>query len=182
VEAYLMDARVYRDGKPTSFRLELFVSDSLIGIGGRGYLGKGALKGVLTRDSLIMYFPTSREYVREARDSLLTSAACSLGLGLLDIERWLKALPEDRSAAPATVVTEMGNREAHCSLTWPECDWKLVLDYQLRDDAWRIKQIEFDDGGKTRFKAETRVHKRHATVDASRFEVIIPGDARSLGD
>ena len=76
-EAYLFDAQLKRDGKPTSFRLDLYQLDTLIGIGGRGYLGKGALKGYMSADSLKVYFPASNEYVLEAITDLMNSFECT---------------------------------------------------------------------------------------------------------
>jgi len=181
VEAFLFDATVFRDGKPTSLRLELFRSDTMIAVSGKGYLGKGALKGVITPDSVILYFPTSREYIREERRSFLSSAACPVGLGALDLHRIFRRLPDEMALHPAELkVIDSGKKKRRFNISWPVCDWSLELEYKKRKPGWRPQKFEFDDGASTRAKGEVRVFRPRAKVRLKRFHVDIPADATPL--
>ncbi len=93
VEAYLFDAKLRRDNKPTSVRLEFFHTDSVIAFAGRGYLGKGALKGRLTEDSLEVYFPTTDEFVKEAAADLMSSFDCAGDIGSFNLMALFNSLP-----------------------------------------------------------------------------------------
>lgn len=177
VEAYLLDTRIYRQGKPTSVRLELYRTDSAIALAGRGYLGKGALKGVITRDSVIIYFPSTNEFIQASRSEFLNSATCAGGFERLHIENLLTALPSDSQLAPAAINGGVDGNHADYKIIWPDCDWRLDLRYRERDHLWRIDRVEFEDGADIRFKAETRTIKSSAEVDRDKFRVNIPADA-----
>ncbi|HOP07164.1 MAG TPA: hypothetical protein PLF13_07735 [candidate division Zixibacteria bacterium] len=177
VEAYLFDARIYRQGKPTSVRLEMYRTDSMIALAGRGYLGKGALKGLITRDSVVIYFPSTNEYIRSGRNEFLSSASCTGGFERLHLENLLTNLPNEEQLAPAAMDGSVDNDRAEYSIIWPDCDWHLDLRYRERDHNWRIDRVDFDDGADIRFKAETRTIKTNTEVDRERFQVEIPVDA-----
>lgn len=178
VEAFLFDARIYRDGKPTSIRLHVYRTDSIIALGGRGYLGKGALKGIMTNDSVIIYFPASNEYLRDSRSSFFNQSACPSGAVTFDFQRLLTTLPDETFLFPAAVSeTESKKKRRKYSIIWPDCDWKIDLVYQKKDIGWRPKKIDYTNGNDIRFTAETRVFKPRAKVSLSKFRVIIPADA-----
>ncbi|MCK4632010.1 MAG: hypothetical protein KAT79_02000 [candidate division Zixibacteria bacterium] len=181
VEAYLFDARVHRDGKPTSFRLEIFQdrSDrSRLALGGRGYLGKGALKGWMRSDSLKIFFPSTREYVYEAVTDIFGSFNCvalNLDHGL---ERYFTEPPEVGGESGLTVeLLQEKKKFREYVIHQPGCAWQLTLRYDLQKNGWRVKRFEFDDGDKFRLTGKRREYKARAMVWPSKFIVPIPAGA-----
>jgi hypothetical protein len=178
VDAYLFDARLHRDGQPTSFRLQLFQREAEISMSGRGYLGKGALKGRLTQDSLIAYFPSTNEFVRDATADLFVTDACPDGIPAPHLHVVLSALP-DSSVFPAAVISveEEDEKRYACVITWPQCDWSLQLEYDLRDQGWRLKRLDFETGEDSRFTLKRRAYKPQTKVKRSKIDFRIPDRA-----
>jgi hypothetical protein len=175
VEAYLFDARLRRQGKPTSFRLEVFRTDSVAGFGGRAYLGRGALKGRLTDDSLEVYFPSSNEYVYESVDNLFRSADCphlATGLNLLDA---FTSLPDSLDhVGSLEVVSDYSDEDRpEFVLKATNCPWKMELIYDRREGGWHIREFRFDNGGEVTLKASRRTYK-DARAPLSKFAVPVP--------
>lgn len=173
VEAYLFDARLHRQNKPTSVRLEFYHTDSVIAIAGRGYLGKGALRGRLTADSLEVYFPTTDEYVRETVATVLGSIDCAEQLPEMSLLALFNKLPD--SALDAHALNIMANhddkRHPEYFITAEGCPWQIHLVYALQDEGWRIREFHFDDGKGTTLKGKRRTYKREAKVKANKFYV-----------
>ena len=182
VDAYLFDARIWRDGKPTSVRLELYETDSLIGFTGRGYLGKGALRGQVTADTILAYFPSSNEYLFEPVTRLFNTAACSVAVNPPDMFKLLSALPEP-GAFPGAVTNrhEQGDKERSYSVAWANCPWHMDLDYDFRDDRWRIVEFRFRTDEANRIVARRRVFERQTTINYSRFDPAIDTKATRIG-
>ncbi|MFH1372624.1 MAG: hypothetical protein ABII79_02365 [bacterium] len=178
-ESWLFDARLKRKGKPTSFRLEVFRTDSVIALGGRAYLGKGALKGRLTADSLEVYFPSSKEYVYESIVDLFSRAKCPAVSGGLDFLKLLVVLP-DSSEIPAdlSVIADYArpkNPSFHISA--PDCPWQLHLVYDRQSTGWRLSEFHFDDGGDVTLKGNRRRYKTAAQVPTDKFRLTLPEGA-----
>lgn len=178
-EAWLFDARVWRDNKPTSFRLEVYRTDSVTALSGRGYLGKGAMKGRINNDRLYVYFPRSNEYLDEPAGSLLDAMGCSNGSPQVDMLALLTDVPDS--------VDGLKNVEVTASYLDPDnptfvlyargCSWQLDLSYDLRKVGWRLKAFEFDSGDGVRLKATRRTLKQRAKVPVKRFQTMHPSDA-----
>jgi len=180
--AYLFDARIRRHGKPTSFRLEVYQTDSLLALAGRGYLGKGALKGWLTNDSIKVFFPSTDEYLYEAVDALFASSRCapeSAGPGLL---AYFQSLPVASEPAEALVVlpVDKDDNEARFVVYREGCAWQLEILYDLKDEGWRVKDFEFSDGDETTLRARRREYKPQAKVAAGKFDIDIQSSARRI--
>jgi len=173
VEAYLYDVRIRRDGKLTSLRLELFQTDSVVAMGGRGYLGKGALKGRLTSDSVEVYFPSRREYLYEAVRDLLFASSCTHGIPQLDFPALLRSLPTDEDFGAELVVRRSDSDDEHPRfiLTWADCTWEMELTYDERDSGWRLDEVKFDGGAEISFTAKRRAHKPSTTVGRKKFDL-----------
>ncbi len=178
-EAFLFDTRLKRKGKPTSFRLEVFRTDSVVALGGRAYLGKGALKGRLTADSLEVYFPSSKEYVYESIADLFSRAMCPAVSGGLDFLKLLVALP-DSTATPngLNIVADYTRpKRPSFQISAPGCSWQLHLTYDRQSTGWRLSDFHFDDGGDVTLKGKRRRYKAAARVPAGKFRVTIPDGA-----
>lgn len=181
VEAFLFDSRIRRDGKPTSFRLELFRTDSIIALSGRGYLGKGALRGRMTADSLEIYFPASNEYLYESLGDIANSSSCPEGLRGLDFLGLLTTLPtNDHIASGVAIECDSSKTERrHFTLTWVDRHWEMKLEYDRREIGWRLLKLSFVDD-KTSFKTTRRSMKRRAEINQNRFRVFVPEDALKI--
>jgi|GEM_PF-459506 len=178
-EAYTFNSRLKRDGKPTTVKLELYHADTVIGLAGRAYLGKGALKGRLTGDSMVVYFPASNEYVREAISDLAARGECPIPLTQLHLLELFRQTPDSIDLPPeVSVVGNYQDQDRPFFLIFAEgCAWQVELEYQRRDEGWRPRRFEFDDGDRISFKAELERFRGDAWVATGRFEPVIPGDA-----
>jgi len=183
-EAYSFNARLWRDGKPTTFKLELYQTDSLIGLSGRGYLGKGALRGWIRSDSIMVYFPTTNELLYESLDALVAASSCPLSLASLDLIAFMSRPPDSIALAKGLKVNSDYESEDRARFDVqsiePGCSWKLALVYRHRDLGWRIDEFDFDDGSGTRLKGSCELYRARAGVPLSRFEPRSRPDARRI--
>jgi len=179
VEASLFDARLYKDNKPTSFRLEVFQTDTLLGVAGRGYLGKGAFKGWMRQDSLMIYFPTAKEYLYEATADLLRSEGCMSDIFGLDLLSCFRERPQNDGYGDNLVImpVEKEKKKAQYVIYQKDCPWQLVIFYDLRKKGWRIKKFEFTNGDDFTLKGQRREYKPNARVKLKRFRLEIPPGA-----
>jgi len=173
-EAYSFNARLWRDGKPTTFKLELYQTDSLIGLSGRGYLGKGALRGWVRSDSIKVYFPSTNELLYESLDALVGASSCPLPLASLDLLALMSKPPDSIALEEGLLVDsdyDAGDR-ARFEIQSSEagCIWKLALVYRRRDLGWRIDEFDFDNGRGTRLKGSCEQYRARAGVQVSRIE------------
>jgi len=183
-DAYLFDTKTYREGKLTSVRLEVFWTDSVIALGGRAYLGKGALKGRLTRDSLTIYFPTRKEYLDKPIHEALASSDCPFSLGALDVLDLFGSVPDSNSfEGDISLVSDYRKTDRPVfTISKDGCDWRLKLEYDYKSGTPRIRQFEFENGERFRLKANRREFKSNRRVKASKFDVHIPSQAVKITD
>jgi hypothetical protein len=180
VEAYLFDARLKRDGKPTSVRLRLLDRGNLMALGGRGYLGKGALKGWLSEDSISVYFPSTNEYLYESINSLIDSSVCEEFTGELNLYRYFKTLPDSIPGHSNLLINlvKAQKKKREYQISQPGCSWRIDLTYdQIDKNRWRIKRFFFDNGQGTTLKGKRREYKARAKVRESYFTTPIPPGA-----
>lgn len=175
-EAYLFDAKIRREGKVNSFRLEVFQTDSLLGLGGRAYLGKGALKGRLSADSLWLYFPAQREYVRDEVAVFFKGQKCPLALTGVNVLDIFKKRPDSIALEEGIKVNAdlYDEERPHFRITSADCPWQIDLFYDLEETGWRIKEFTFSDGETLTIKATCREYKATARVKIEKFQVVIP--------
>ena len=176
VEASLFDARLYKDNKPTSFRLEVFQTDTLLGVAGRGYLGKGAFKGWMRQDSLMIYFPTTKEYLYEATVDLLRNDSCVSDIFGLDLLNCFREFPQNDGFNEDLVIlpVEKEKKKAQYVIYQKNCPWQLEILYDLRKKGWRIKNFDFSNGDNFTLKGKRREYKPNARVKLKRFLLDIP--------
>ncbi len=176
VEAYLFDAKIRRDGKPTSFRLEMFQTDSVIALGGRGYLGKGALKGRLTADSLEVYFPSTDEYVYEPVTGLLASFDCLGELPPVNLVSLFSSLPDSViDDINARVISDYSKpKRPKFRISFHQCPWEISLTYDRQGENWRVRRFSYSDGDKFSLKATRREYRHRVRVKASKFTIAVP--------
>jgi hypothetical protein len=171
---------VYRhDGKPRSFRLNLYVADSLIGLSGRGYLGKGALKGRLTADSLIVYFPASDEYLRESVAELIGESSCTFQMFGERMLEFFQVLPDQLSSNGdfSIISSWKDDKRPVFIVSADSCTWQLELEYDWQATGWRLRRFDFSDGNGKELRGKRRTYKNDRSVKPARFEVLIPEEA-----
>ncbi|MDX9858989.1 MAG: hypothetical protein RBT76_14480 [candidate division Zixibacteria bacterium] len=179
-EAYLFDTEIeYRD-KYSSVRLELYAADSIVGVAGRSYLGKGALDGWLTRDSVLILFPSSGEYVEEAVPDLIGAIECTNGtVAQIDLLTLLYEQPSRSNVGTGISITpDSANQDRPCySLSMPGCLWRIDLCYDRREIGWRIREFSYTNGDNLSISARRREYKAEVTAGPDKFAVTIPPDA-----
>ncbi len=178
-DAYLFDAQLRRGGKPTSFRLEVLHTDSVAVLAGRAYLGKGALRGRLTKDSLSLYIPSTHEYIDESLHNLLKSAECSAAEITLDFLSLLTTLPDAQHyTAGINVLPDYSDtKRPTFVITSGGCLWKLELAYDQSETIWRLHKLFFTDGKDVAVNATRRQCKPGANVSADKLRFAVPEDA-----
>lgn len=179
VEAFLFDAKLRRDGKPTSLRLEMYQAGSVIGLNGRGYLGKTGLKGTLTADSLVLYFPTTDEFVAEGTADLLASLPCEIEGGSLNLFALFTNLPDSLSLDSQIRIESnySKSKRPQFVLSIPDCLWEIRLMYDRKKQGWRLREFEYQNGKNTSFRATRREYRHRAKVRNSRLKLTIPASA-----
>jgi hypothetical protein len=179
VEAYLFDAVIRHDGKPTTIRLELFDADSVMALSGRAYLGKGALRGRMTSDSLIVYFPTSDEYVQDEIVNMLHELSCKVDISRFNILRLFKNLPDSITMDQNLKITSdySDKKQPLFIITAESCAWQMSLNYRQTNIGWRIQKIDYFDGVHTYLTADCREFRENQKIPKQRFLVTIPSAA-----
>ena len=181
-EAYLFDVKLNRDGKLTSFRLEIYQTDSITAFSGRGYLGKGALKGILDNDSILVYFPVSNEFLYESTASLLDIKDCVNDLDNLNLISFLKNPPDEKivNSNIEIISSFEATNEPQYTLYNPECSWQIEINYEDINSEWLIKSFLITDGFENTIKSTRRTYKKNAKIPYKRFVIHIPEKAERI--
>lgn len=182
VEAYLFDVKLRRQGKPTTLRLDLYQTDSVIAMFGRGYFNKGAFRGRLTKDSMLVYFPSTKEYLQESMESLFQSFDCEKELIAVQLLGYFSSPPDSGHISQDLNVEKIKQegKRRQLKVTSANCPWQLLLGYQMKEKGWRIEEFEFDDGESVTLKGSQRRYKESTSVPASRMNLAIPTNFNRL--
>ena len=181
-EAFRFNSRVYRDGKPTTFRTEIYLTERVIGLAGTGYFGKGAFRGRITTDSALLYFPHSNEYVQETVEDLLFSASCVGVMPQLELRSLLTRLPTELELGLGAVVEpgDAGKNRRTYTVRWIDCPWRFDLTYDLRKPGWRLRDLRFDDGSAFELALHYDRYKPRAEVKLRKLRPRVPRNAVRL--
>jgi len=183
-DAFLYDVKIYRGGKKNSVRLDVYRKDDRLAVFARGYLGKGVLKGLVSPDSVIIYFPTENEYYAGKLSDLIDkSCAEKSSLERMVIDFFVKRPVElDYSMADfyVTVLSDKG-KEQQYRLESKNCAENAVLDYDYKENRFLLEKIDFVNRDETfRFKAERRKYRLNIEIPAEKFSIPIPEDASGI--
>lgn len=180
-EAYLFDARVKKDDKPTSVRLEIYRTDTLLAFNGRGYLGKGAFRGIVRNDTLLAYFPTIDEFTHEPVADLLGSLSCPAGLERFDLDALFERTPDSVGLDDLVVDVDYEDEDHPVFVLHREgCEWALRLEYDRRDERWWLDEFYLESGPDFELRGRRRTLREQTEVPRSRFDVSIPAGAVRL--
>jgi hypothetical protein len=182
VDAYLFDAKLHRNGKPTSFRLEMFRTDSVIALAGRAYLGKGALRGRMTRDSLEIYFPSSNEFLYCSLVGAVSGLRCDIKTNHIDLLHALTTLPDTATFSdPFLLTSDTSDQHRRSYALWiKDCPWQMKLTYDKIKEQWQLREFKFSSGSGTELHAERREYRSDVSLPAERFSVHYPSDAARI--
>lgn len=175
IDAYLYDVKIKQGMKQNSFRLDIYQTDSIIGLGGRGYLGKGALKGKLTNDSIFVFFPTIDEYLLESTPDLMASFNCSGDIHDFNLYSLFSRLPNEYLNSNDFIIEPFNSKGKirKFNIRAKNCSWLMELSYDYKFDSWRLTSFVFSDGDDTIIKGKRRKLKNHVKVTPNRFTVPI---------
>ncbi len=179
VEAYLFDMKIRRKGKPTSLRLDLYQTDSVIAMFGRAYFNKGAFRGRLSSDSLHIFFPASNEFLQESIDALFSTFNCKGSLTGLPVFNYFSELPDSaisNSGLDIKIVDDE-NKKKSFEISATGCSWLMSLKYHKEKKGWRLNEFKFDDNKSVRIKGSRRIYKSSTRIPASRFNLAIPPES-----
>jgi hypothetical protein len=151
----------------------------VLGLGGRAYLGKGALKGRLTADSVIIYFPTRGEYVEEEVADFFRKLDCPLALTGSDILTFFRRRPmaADLPDGVKVVTDETDKDEPSYVISSVSCPWRIELTYDSQKNGWRLAEFSYDSGDGLRIEAKRREYRPESSVRMTKFLVDIPPGA-----
>ncbi|SYZ74088.1 exported hypothetical protein [Candidatus Zixiibacteriota bacterium] len=181
--AFLFDIKVTRNGKMNSARLDIYQNGDSLSLFARGYLGKGALKGLLTPDSIIVYFPLTGEYYT-GKLADLVSDSCRMGQNLEHLLASLFNYLPDSVELPSdislqTLKDEKKSKQYH--LESGGCRATMDLRYDYRDNRFLPESINFGlVDGSFHFAGERRNFRLNIHIPEDKFEIYIPETAARI--
>jgi len=183
-DAYLYDVKINRDGRKRSTRLDVYIRPDTLALFVRAYLGKGALKAVITEDNSSVYFPTENEYFR-GRLGDLSEGRCDDGLEfesiLIDLFYERPVDFKHDSANYYIVILNESRESCRYKLVSIMCGRALEVEYEFRDGRYIPVFLGFaNDDGSLSIEARRRNQRLNTEIPAEKFSLSIPGDATAL--
>lgn len=183
-DAYLYDVKINRDGRKRSTRLDVYVKADSLALFARAYLGKGALKALITDDNALVYFPAANEYYG-GRLGKLTDRDCDSNI---EFERILIELFRERpvefkhdSANYYVVILHESRESCRYRLVSVMCRKSLEIEYEYHDGRYIPTFLGFsDDDGSLSIEAKRRKQSLNINIPEEKFFLAIPGDAAVL--
>lgn len=183
-DAYLYDVKINLDGRKRSTRLDVYIKDDTLALFARAYLGKGALKAIITKDNSLVYFPTENEYFA-GKLSELADGGCDRHM---EIERILIDLFHKRpvdfiydSTDYYVVILHESKESCRYKLVSVVCKKSMEIDYEYRDGRYIPVFLGFSQAdGSLSIEARRRSQSLNINIPAEKFSLPIPGDASAL--
>ncbi len=183
-DAYLFDVKINDHGRKRSTRLDIYVKPDTLAMFARVYLGKGALKALITKGRSLVYFPTENEYFSGQLGDLVDNKC----IRNMEFERILinlffnRPVQFDFDSTNFYVVVEHESREScRYKLVSRMCEKSLEVEYELRDNRYIPVFLGFDaDGGSIKIDAKRRKQSLNIDIPQEKFSLSIPGDAAAI--
>jgi hypothetical protein len=188
-DAFLYDLKIYHHGKKNSVRLDVYRTDDSIAIFARGYLGKGALKGIIKNDSILAYFPTEDEFYSGPIAALINDpcvANINFERSILSLFRKLPTEIESGLEDFYITIADQSSRGREFRLTSRVCNQEIRLEYDFRNGRYVPLAIEFEvkpqnpDEKPFGFSAKRREQRLSISIPAKKFELEIPDSASRI--
>ncbi len=173
VEAFLYDAKYYENNKPRSFRLQVFRTDSIIAFTGKGYFGKGVLRGTLTSDSLKVYFPTQDEYYYKTVDFIFKQSECNTFDEDFDLSALFDFHEISKLNNEIYEISETKNKRKIININHEKCSWDIEIEYKNYDSDLRPYLFSYTNKDNQKISAKLRKYKKSAKVRLSLFKMPI---------
>lgn len=179
VEAYQFKAKLKQKKNPASFDLNIFQTDSVIAFTAKGYMNKGAMKGILTPDSLKAYFPLTNEHISEKITDFFALINCSGSPPNFNFFRLFSETPEflKKNSSAIVDILELSPDRVKYNIRFYECWWYLDITYDKKDYGWRIRQFKFGDGKNSTLSGQRHQYKQDTNIKRNFFEYSVPFDA-----
>ncbi len=183
-DAYLYDLKINRDGRKNSVRLDVYYNGDSLAVFARGYLGKGVLKGLLSGDSLRVYFPTENQYFSGSINRLVKNNCPEISAFDNLIMELFRRLPSEIVALPHSyylVIDKDKIKSKKYRLISEICGDELSLEYDLRQNRFLPKKITYSNPGRALvITAERRQYRLNITLPPEKFRIDIPAMAEPL--
>jgi hypothetical protein len=200
--AYLIELRVNDDGQKYSVNTELYFSGDSVGFYGRGYLGKGAYRGQIIDDRVIIYFNNQDEYFQGPLADIGTGAECAspgevLLVALSLLSRREEPVDPDEFVYPSSkeIRYHFGRFERTVTLNKkgfpkseklidPVCTDSIFIKYHSTSRKFPFYKIQYlvfyNEGYNFRAKGFVREQKYNIDLKPKKFTVNIPPSAVRL--
>lgn len=183
-DAYLFDVKINDHGRKRSTRLDVYVKPDTMAMFARAYLGKGALKALITKDQSLVYFPTENEYFRgQLSDFVDKDCIRNMELERILIDLFFQRPVEfDFDSTNFYVVIEHESRElCRYKLVSKMCEKSLEVEYELRDGRYVPVFLGFAaNDGSIRIDAKRRTQSLNIDIPQEKFSLSIPVDAAAI--
>jgi hypothetical protein len=180
-DAYLFDLKIYRQGKKNSVRLDIYRNAEKLGFFARGYLGKGVMKGVLTSDSILVYFPTEKEYYSGPINGLIPGNCMDnfrFDMFILDLFRQTPDKLEYALDNFYLTVLEEKSKKKKYRFESRICPEQFEMEYDFKNSRFIPKKIRFDKiDGSFKLIGERRKFRTDIDLPDDKFTVEIPDNA-----
>ena len=183
-DAYLFDLKITNQGRKNSVRLDLYWNEDSLGLYARGYLGKGVLKGLVTADSVLVFFPTNNEFYTGQLSGFITED-CFENLSFEKIIIDLFGNTPDKIDYPfgeayLTILEEKpGGRKYR--LVAKNCDEYFEIEYDRKKGRFIIDQLSYNkEDGSFKLEAKRRKYRLNIGLPPEKFQVEIPQTATRI--
>lgn len=182
-DAFLFDVKIYRDKRKNSVRLDVYRAGDTLAVFARGYLGKGVLKGLITHDSVLIYFPTEKEYYSGRLSDLVGDNCRELPLEFLLVKLFEKRPVELETKFPRfyiTVLDEEGPEQKY-RIVAKGCAENIEISYDYKKNRFVPENIDYtNEDGSFRFRAKRRKVRLDISIPAEKFSLEIPPTAQRI--
>jgi hypothetical protein len=201
--AYLIDLRIDDAGKKFSVTTELYLTGDSVGFYGRSYLGKGAFKGHIINDTVLIYFQSENQFLRSRRTDIYDLDSCLQPAEFLFhlIPRLAGRVTEEdmifvaqdsarltfrRGMMERTIVLETDRflYPDYETFLLPSCGDSLLINYgSYSREVPFYRPLDFvyyNAAFDFRARGFIREQKYNIDLDRNKFQVAIPPDADAI--
>ena len=183
-DAYLFDLKIYNKGRKNSVRLDIYRNENSLSLYARGYLGKGVLKGLVSRDSIITFFPTENQFYSGEINGLLSDNCFEN----VPFERMLvdffKITPDKIDypfgEAYLSILEEKPGFRKYRLVT-KNCSEFIELDYDWKKGQFVLERLKYTrEDGQFRLDAKRRKFRLNIKLPSEKFQISIPSTASRI--
>lgn len=180
-DAYSFKVRIFREGKKNTIHFDLFYNRDSLAMFAKGYLGKGVLKGLIVKDSILAFFPTENEYYSGGIDGLISNSCLErIRFEPLILELFRK-LPSELEKSPKGFYLKIekdDDSRKEYRLVSSACREELYLKYDVESNRFVPEKIEYKKkDGSFKLIAERTRYRLNLDIPPEKFAIPIPDNA-----